>query len=319
MYNEDLKKKFIDDYQQDKCDSIKNTCTRVFNAVEKFEIEWGADICTRKASELQPVIDSIVGFRARSKWMSLIILKKYVNWCMTRNVPDACDGMMQINAVGLEKIREQTVSNPGHLEEYLNAICDPTDKQTTENIYRCYYWLAYAGMPEEDILNVRSKDVDFTKMVVRYDGSEWPIYREAVPAFKNCVELTQFLYKHPNYSKEVWKDRVPGDLLVRGIRSQPSATAMRVELSRRSKKKRDEGTTNLKLSYFRVWISGLFYRTREEEDRGIQPDFKDIVAHKTLGKTYKLDSGRNTQEAKHRQLAHDYLEDYQRWKLAFNK
>ena len=35
------------------------------------------------------------------------------------------------------------------------------------------------------------------------------------------------------------------------------------------------------------------------------------------GKTYKLDRGRNTPEAKRRQLTRDYLEDYERWKLAF--
>ena len=83
--------------------------------------------------------------------------------------------------------------------------------------------------------------------------------------------------------------------------------------------KRDAGHTDLKLSYYRVWISGVFFRAFENEQMGIEPDFSTVVSQQVEGKTYKLDSGRNTQDAKKRQLVHDYLEDYQRWKLAYKK
>ena len=106
---------------------------------------------------------------------------------------------------------------------------------------------------------------------------------------------------------------------MRGLRATASLKAMRVELSRRSKSKRDDGHTDLKLSYYRVWISGVFFRAYENEQMGIEPDFSTVVSKRVEGKTYKLDSGRNTQDAKKRQLVHDYLEDYQRWKLAYKK
>lgn len=319
MYNESLKTKFVQGYT--KSISTANVCNTIFNAVEKYEREWDADICTQDENVLQPIIEELVGFRARSKYMRLIILKDYVKWCMAMGVPGACDGMFKINTIGLEKIKQQTISSPAHLENYLNEICEPVEEKTTDNIYRCYYWLAFAGIKEEDILNVKCSDVDFSRMVVRYNNTEVPIYREAVQAFKNCTELTQFVYKHPNYSadKIVWKDRAPGDTIVRGVRAQASLKAMRVELSRRSKNKRDDGMTDLKLSYYRVWISGVFHRAYENEQMGIEPDFSSIVSQQLEGKTYKLDSGRNTQEAKKRQLVHDYLEDYQRWKLAYKK
>ena len=319
MYNESLKTKFVQGYT--KSISTANVCTTIFNAVEKYEVEWDADICTKSEDVLQPVIEELVGFRARSKYMRLIILKDYVKWCIAMGVPNACDGIFKINTIGLEKIKQQTISSPAHLESYLNEICEPVEEKTTDNIYRCYYWLAFAGVKEEDILNVKCSDVDFSRMIVKYSDTEVPIYREAVPAFKNCVELNQFVYKHPLYSadKVVWKDRVPGDTVVRGVRAQPSLKAMRVELSRRSKNKRDDGVTNLKLSYYRVWISGVFYRMYEREQMGIEPNFSSIVSQQLEGKTYKLDSGRNTQDAKKRQLAHDYIEDYNRWKLAYKK
>lgn len=317
MYNESLKTKFVRDYT--KSISTAKVCETIFNATEKYETEWNADICTQSEEALQPAIDELVGFRVRSKWMRLIILKDYVRWCIAMGIPGACDGMLNINTTGLEKIKQQTVAAPAHLESYLNSICEPADRKTTDNIYRCYYWLAYAGMKECDILKVKCSDVDFSKMVIKYGDTEVPLYREAVPAFKNCVELTQFVYSHPLYSSDIWKERAAGDTVVRGLRAQISLKAMRVELSRRSKAKRDAGYTDLKLSYYRVWISGIFYRAFENEQMGIEPDFSTVVSQQAEGKTYKLDSGRNTQDAKKRQLAHDYLEDYRRWKLAYKK
>lgn len=315
MYNEELKTKFVRGYTNSV--STADVCQTIFNAFEQYEVAWDADLCTKSADELQPVIDSLVGFRARSKWMRLIILKDYVKWCIGMKVPGACDGMLKIETVGLEKVKHQTVASPLHLQRYLDSICEPESEETTDNIYRCFYWLAYGGIEEEDILSIKCSDVDLNNMMVRYNNTEVPIYREALPAFKNCVQLTQFVYKHPNYDKLVYKDRADGDTLVRGIRSTPSIKAMRVELSRRSKAKMDEGKTDLKLSYFRVWISGLFYRMYERERAGIPVDFSDAAAQFMEGKTYKLDRGRNTPEAKKRQLTRDYLEDYERWKLAF--
>lgn len=315
MYNEELKTKFVRGYTNSI--STAEVCQTIFNAFEQYEVGWGADLCTRSTEELQPVIDSLVGFRARSKWMRLIILKDYVKWCIGMKVPGACDGMLKIETIGLEKVKHQTVASPLHLQRYLDSICEPESEETTDNIYRCFYWLAYGGVAEEDILSIKCSDVDLNNMVVRYNNTEVPIYREALPAFKNCVNLTQFVYKHPNYDKLVYKDRADGDTLVRGIRSAPSIKAMRVELSRRSRAKMDEGKTDLKLSYFRVWISGLFYRMYERERAGMPVDFSASAAQFMEGKTYKLDRGRNTPEAKKRQLARDYLEDYERWKLAF--
>lgn len=315
MYNEELKTKFVRGYTNSI--STAEVCQTIFNAFEQYEVEWGADLCTRSTEELQPVVDGLVGFRARSKWMRLIILKDYVKWCIGMKVPGACDGMLKIETVGLEKVKHQTVASPLHLQRYLDSICEPESEETTDNIYRCFYWLAYGGVAEEDILSIKCSDVDLNNMVVRYNDTEVPIYREALPAFKNCVNLTQFVYKHPNYDKLVYKDRADGDTLVRGIRSAPSIKAMRVELSRRSKAKMDEGKTDLKLSYFRVWISGLFYRMYERERAGMPVDFSAAAAQFMEGKTYKLDRGRNTPEAKKRQLTRDYLEDYERWKLAF--
>lgn len=314
MYNEELKLKFVREYTN----SIKTAeaCAATFQAIEPYEREWDADVCTRSADELRPVVEVLAGFRAKS-WSRMFILKDYVKWCISIGVPEACDGVLNIADAGLDKIRTQTVASPLHLQTYLDSICESESEQTVDNIYRCFYWLAYGGIAEEDILNIKCTDVDFQNMVVRYNDTEAPIYREALPTFKNCVELTQFVYKHPNYNKLVYKDRASGDTLIRGIRGLPSLKVLRAELSRRSKSKIDTGKTNLKLSYYRVWISGLFYRMFEQERAGIPVDFSATAAQSMVGKSYKLASGRNTLESKKRRLVRSYHEDYERWKLAF--
>lgn len=317
MYNEELKTRFIQEYT--KSISRADACVQAFEAMEPYECQWEADLCTKSKDELSPVIEQLVGFRVRSRWQRIIIFQKYVKWCIANRVPGACDGMLHIDTVGLSKVRSQMVANPMQLQMYLDAICEPESEQTTDNIYRCFYWMAYSGMDEEEILEVKISDVDFENMVVRHGDNEYEIYRDAIPAFKNAATLTEFVYKHPNYppDKIVRRNRTPGNTLIRGIRSTTSTLSLRVELSRRSKKFIEDGTTDKQLSYYRVWMSGLFYRMYQRELAGIPVDFSGAASKFMEGKTYKLDTGRNTPEAKKRAVVNDYLQDYERWKAAF--
>ena len=195
MYNEKIKHQFMRE-QMEATPWKMNLCELIFNSTQAYEEEWNADLCTRSAEELQPMLSHITGFRARSKWSRLIILKDYVKWCIEMGVDGACSGMLEVQTVGLDKVKQQTVANPKHLQSYLDAICEPANKKATDNIYRCYYWLAYAGMAEEDILKVKCSDVDFAKLRVNYESryTVVPIYPESLDAFHNCVELDQFLF-----------------------------------------------------------------------------------------------------------------------------
>lgn len=317
MYNEELKTRFIREYT--KSISMADACVRAFDAMEPYEDEWGVDFCTKSEADLAPVIEKLVGFRVRSRWQRIIIFQKYVKWCIVNKVNGACDGMLKVDNVGLGKVRTQMIANPTQLQVYLDVICDPESEQTTDNVYRCFYWMSYSGMSEDEILAARITDVDFENMIIRSGHNEYEIYRESLPAFKNVVTLTEFVYKHPNYppDKIVKRNRVPGSTLIRGIRSTISAPAIRVELSRRSKDAVDEGLTDKQLSHNRVWLSGLFYRMHQRELAGIPVDFSGEASRFMEGKTYKLDTGRNTQEAKKRAIVNDYLQDYERWKAAF--
>ena len=322
MYNEDIKQKFIGNYTRSS--SMQKLCEVVFNKVAKYEEEWDADVCSKTAEELQPMVDSIVGFRSRSKWSTLVILKAYTKWCIGEGVPYACDGMLKINSVGVSNLKTKMVSFPMSLQNYLNDVCAPESLQATDNIYRCFYWLAYMGMAEEDIMNVKTSDVNFETLTITFNGKTYDIYKEALPALKNCVNLTSFYFNHPNYTaKQVWKPRVDGDLLLRGIRGSSTVKSMRTALVKLVYDYTKTNTpvvkkTKMQLSYHRVWLSGVFFRMYEKEMSGQEVDFSPAALQFMEGREYNYEnSGGKNQNIKKREIAKDYLEDYQRWKLAF--
>ena len=301
MYNESLKSSFIADYT--KSLSTAQHAQVVFDAFAPSEEEWGADLCTRSAEELQPIVNRVTGLRAKSRWMALTILKEYVKWCLAMKVPGARDGMLKIEVVGLDKVRSQMVSGPMHLQQYLNAAFEPEEEETIDNIYRCFFWLAFAGMDdEEDIFLVTKDDVDFENMVVRYGFTEYPIYREAIPALRHAMILDSFSY---------------GVTLMRGIKADSKVLALRSTLSKRTRLAYNEGRTPLQLSYYRVWISGLFYRTYEGERAGGIVSFADAAQRYVSKRTYHNEH--RPLSTQQNIVARDYMEDYQRWKLAFSR
>lgn len=309
MYNEDLKRSFI--YSYSNSVHTRNICTTLFNRLEKYEEFYESDICTFTSDIVQPVVEEICGVRTRSKWQKIAILKSYARWCIEHNVTNATDALIYIKVKGIDNIRSKTVSSPAHLQKYLDEICFPVEYNTIDNIYRCLLWLAYSGMYEEDALTVTDDEVDFNEMIISHNGIEYPIYREAVPVFRSCVENKELTYIHPNYSKQINRERYPGNILVRGY-VKPNFRNFRTVLSRMTLKKQD-----LRLSYFRAWLSGIFYMVYEEDQMGVDPYefFRHIVAQKN--KVYKLDKSRNTQEFKQAQLVIDYIDDYSNWKQAY--
>ena len=218
-------------------------------------------------------------------------------------------------------MRRQTVANPQHLQRYLDSIFEPEEEETIGCTLRCYFWLAYMGMDEEDAFNITTSEVDLANMVIKHNDREYIIYRESIPAFRNCVRLKRFRYKHPNHTSISYKDRAPGDCLLRGISAnKPNTQAFRVEISRRKKKAsviKTNSSLDLDLSFSRAWMSGIFYRMLERERAGIPADFLEIAIQFTEGRTYTL-SRRQTVQDKQRRLAKYYLNDYNRWKEAYS-
>lgn len=320
MFNEEQKRRFISDYT----DSIntKVTAVHIFNAIEVSERGWRADLCTRTAAELQPVVDSIVGIRSRSRWTTVYILREYVKWCIATGAPGACDGMLHVEPNGIGRVRRQMVASPLHLQRYLDSVFDKESAESIDNIYRCYLWMAYCGVKEKDAVRIKVSEVDLLRGLIQYNDGERDVivqlYREALPAFQNAATLTSFAYLHPRYTAETRLDRVPGDTIMRGVRASTKTMTIRSTLSKRMSEAADSGRTNQQLSWHRIALSGLFYRVYERERAGFPVSFSEAAVDFLHGKEFMERISKREQRNRLHRAEAEYLEDYERWKLAFS-
>ena len=313
MYNAAQKEQFIREYSTKL--GVRTAAQQLFNQISSDEENAGKDLCQMDLETLREVFGKMARIRTTSFYTPYKILRDYTEWCMKNGVEGVTDAGLRIDSVDADGMKYITVRNPRHLQAFLDAICAPESLQTSDNIIRCFYWLAYAGLGDREILTVTTGEVMPDTMTVFHDGKEYPIYREAMPCVKNCRDLSSFRYIHPRYAdKEVWRDRVPGDILLRGVRSVPQLGSIRVDVRKRNEEAMAAGKTDLKLSYFRVWMSGIFYRMYEDELAGFPPDFSRFVDEKLGDFQYKVPPKGNSQEYKRKERAEDYLDDYERWK-----
>lgn len=90
---------------------------------------------------------------------------------------------------------------PKHLQAILDKSFHPLESETVDCVYRCYLWMAFAGMEEANALEVKVSEIDFGPMLIEHGGKSYEIYREAIPAFRMACEATEFMYEHPNYKR----------------------------------------------------------------------------------------------------------------------
>lgn len=312
MYNAEIKTKFIQQYT--KSESVAKFCITVFNQCERFEEQWGNDLCIQGMSNLQDMINSIAGIRHHSQQGIVRLLRSYVDWCVNAGISTQ-NNINGIEINGLEKIRTQMVSMPFQLQQYLDTICHPETDLSVDNVFRCYLWLAYMGIEEEDVVKLTIDDVDLVNMHVVYNDMKLPIYHFALPAFKNCVELNQFASTHPLHSTINWIDRANSRFLLRGVNDN-TVSYLRTALSRRSKANEDK--TTLRLSYKKIQMSGLFYRMYEREKTipEYKVDFSSTALQLAQKKSYDLKTslGHNS----YLRTIREFKKDYQKWKLAFS-
>ena len=315
MFNQELKERFSLQYSTNA--NIRRQCYLLFNTTEKYELVWGSDICTQPVDVLQPIMGEILGMRSVSIQSRKRILNKYALWCIREGVPGACDGLIAVSYNVSDKLRTRMVRNPMHLQMYLDTFCDPESEETVDNIIRCFVWLAYAGFHEDDCAKLTVDNVDFVNMVVRFEREDYPIYREAIPAFRNCVFLKKFKLVHPLYTKtgETYKDRTDNKLLLRSIKGTLDKNSLMIAYSKIRLRAQRSGNDMLGLTvpYRNVWLSGQFYRAYQLEIAGVKPNFMATAEAAMKKKEYKL-TKTNTESVIRNTLMDDYLEDYLRWK-----
>lgn len=229
---------------------------------------------------------------------------------MKNGIPGASTNITNVGDFVSDKTKECMVCSPTQLQKYLDKVFAPEKDLTVDNTNRALFWLAFSGIRECDADKITSKNVDLENMVIRYNKREYPIYRESL--------LMDFVYKHPNYpDKESYMARVAGSSILRGVRDGTTVTSKITNISARIRRLRDSGVDMIKMSYNRIYMSGIFYRVYELERAGIDPDFSKAVDLYMEGREYKVYKVRDIKKLKISDTKRNYLKGYERWKLAF--
>lgn len=325
MYESERKEQFLSE------NSITGSMERIFrNAFEliaPLEEQKNADVCTWDEAELKKLLEFLSGFRSYSSDNRAKLLRRYVRWCIDKGVPGAGDAIFGIKAAGYSKVREMTLSGPEHLQKILDTLFDPVSSVTSDNIMRGYCWLAFSGLSDQEIVDLRSSDVDLENFCVVFGGDSFPLCQQSIPCMRILREMGAFRYYHPGYDNDfIWRPRMDGEKLLRGIRAaEPSVLHLRSMLSKAVNASYKSGKIDVKISHYRIWISGEFYRMFLRERAGEEIDFSHLAERsfklrEEKGDPYKLDSGNNRKTAagKKREIESAYREDYQRWKFAYS-
>ena len=313
MYNEELKQRFILEFTQS--DANRKLLIKLFNNIEKHELQWGADFCTRSSQELEPMLGDVLGIRSNSRTTALSALRAYVKWCIQNNVPGAVDGLTDVTVDGSSKIRNQMVQSPLQLQRYLNAVYEPEDSETIDVLYRCYLWCAYIGIDEDLVLDIKISDVDLRERTVSVGGRVFYFYKEADLAFRKALELESFNYSHKNYGT-IRRDRNEGDTLFRGYKGETKLRTLRAALTGNSALAVKEGKTQRRLTYDKTKLSGLFFRIYERECNGFDADFQSVASAMAEEKRTQ-ESSEETVRLMRVRKEWELKKDYNNWKTAF--
>ena len=303
MYNEERKMRFLTETR-----SSTDYGRSIFKRTSEYEEKAGADLCELPLSTLQTLANQNFGARTRAVYSAIAFLRSYVMWCK-ENGYNVVDDIYKVQTQMDEKVKRLMVASPKHLQSILDKAFHPLESETVDCVYRCYLWMAFAGMEEADALNVKVNEIDFSSMLIEHGGKSYEIYREAMQAFRMACDATEFVYEHPNYKQR--RSRCPGDYLMRGIRSDKiKATTIKSVVKKAFK------SNGIELTYSNIRLSGMFYRAYETERMGDEVNFDGMIAEHII----KMDSTfhKNYTRSKVANLIkRDLFDDYACWKAAF--
>jgi len=278
VYNEERKLKFIKEKFTSEAAAMVLYST--FNTFAPYEEKWGADLCTRSAADLQPILDSS-GRMSRGKKAYVSTVKKYVLWCIDQGIEDVNNDALSVKFMAdkdlvRQKTRDTMFASPLHLQTVMDTIFESEDEETADLAYRACLWLIYSGVDPNDVEIVLSSDIDLRDMTIHYDGRYLPIYREAMRSIRLCVENESFRFIHPIHGEVRPRARIDGKELLRSYKGVVSTYTVRIQSHKRKERAKSNGDFVLReITPKAVYESGLFYRAYEKECAGIIPDFKD--------------------------------------------
>ena len=317
MYNAPVKERFLREYVGDN-DPLLRMYHSVFSVSEPYEAKYGHDLYQFSIDEAQDLCANTLGVRISSRETSIARIRVYCDWCYFENIVGATTSFHNVDHTKTELTKIQMVGSPKDLHHRLSLIFRPERDESTDDPFRAVFWLAFSGIETwEDALRITCDDVDLDKLVINFEGNQYPIYKESIPVFTNLVTLTSFNHEHRDVIRRA--DRVQSRQLLRGIKADMKYGTARSKYYKMADKFKADGVIEDILDYRDAYRSGLFYKVYiDEVIDGVDPEsqFKRMA----LYKLQKLGHGTENTKRNRRFLKEfqdDIIRDYKEWKNIF--
>lgn len=314
MYNSELKERFVK--ETNKSAKRSDFFQIVFNRLEECERECGTDFCCMSVPQMQAVFNSMSSLKGSTLSLYKSMLSDYSKWCVDQGITGANLNVLEIKEHDCSALRDKMVSSPKQLQKFLDSVFMEERKETADTIYRAYFWLAFSGVPEEKIFELKCSDIERGGKLIFSKFGRYKVPEEGALSLNYCATLRSFLYVNNNYKNGPTRiDRVEGDELLRGIRGKMNSVTSSQVVHRVIKKAIDNGQTTINPSYNDIWLSGRFYSIYNEELLGLEPDFYEMAVEHLRTKDCK---GSRSRSDRIRMAENRYEKEYYRWKSAFN-
>lgn len=258
MYNANLKQDFI------KQQNIGETATKryyfLFDKTEVFESAMEKDIAEMSSGEFQYVFSNIdIKGSYSYTYGNISLLKQYIYWCKTNTDFNIINEVNNIEDQGYNAVLftfiDKMVSSPQDLIDKCDILLPDVKDLRIDNFLRAYLYLLFCGFTENEIVEIKVKDLDtlFNNL----------IYSEFIPHLNIISDME---YYNKGKQKINLKNSSSFDLLIKNCsESSKTKESMKSRLSKASRIYKKNNNKKLNLSCNNVYKSGYYYKAYLQE------------------------------------------------------
>lgn len=306
MFNEEQKLRFIKDTA--KSVNYQRDLKQAFDKTESLEVTFDLDLCMWDAQQLRL-------FFTRNKYTSILTIRSdisairsYCTWAKNSGY-DTSGAIYELDPnslIDLSAYREKYFPTPEALCEYMDRLfnCDKFEKAEIAT-YRMYYWMAFAGVPENRVWDISCSMIALDDLIVVLDDNY--IYLPQC-----CADDVACVYNRANCHGNLKTPIL--QLFNKGIASGHVGSYMKYRINKGISRP----------SFHNVKQSGLFYKAYLQEQKGFPVDsvFDSAIERTVRESGYNGwgDSAlkRKVLNNRRSQLRRSFKSEYAAWKAAFN-
>lgn len=271
VFNEELKNEYLSYLNNIGSQSvIKKVYNPLFKASEKYETKLTKDISEFSGDELNIFFSK--EYKCLSKKTLLIkvsCVRRYAKWCKDNGLPvsDECVNFTIDVIDSLKDTGNAYIKSPRDLAIKIGTNV-PLTYDTKDRILvkvRAAIWLVYAGMRQHDVINIKRENIYIKEKFIKYKDKYYEIY----------PEMTEDIMRAYNIDSKACNGK---DYFIRRANSNPfTISSLMIYLSEQQKTLMKG---DFKLTFEKVRMSGLYYRTYQREQLGCPADFSDEIVYR---------------------------------------